>query len=158
MSADVNLVEDAVLRATLPAGRVMFQIDQIRVPGPTEAVTARVRFAGDRVAMEAMRTGDRDARRRNEFASIGEIIALDGVRQSSTSVGIVIPSAPGMMQPFVATDLAFREATIRMDAQLTGEQWSFGGRNLSVGGLITFTGPRYELRGTVVSITRAAKQ
>ena len=137
--------------------KVLFQIDQIRGLTPAEPIAVRVRFAGDRPALELMREGDRDIRRRNEFATSGEIVSLDGVRQSSTSIGVVMPVAPGTMAPFVATDLAFREATVRMDAQLSGDRWTYAGRNVSVGSVISFNGPRYELRGTVMAIAKAGK-
>ena len=110
-----------------------------------------------------MRAGDRDVRRQNAFAAGAVIASLDGARQASTSIGVVIPASPNVMSPFVATDLAFRDAVLQLPAQRLGDEWSYAGRALRPGGVTTFYGPNYELRGTILSVnagarTRAMKQ
>lgn len=152
MAADNPMMEDVVIRAMLPSGSAMFQIDQLRPVGPTASITARVRFAGDRAALELIREGDRDVRRQNEFAAAGTIVSLGGLRQASTSVGVAIPAAPGTMQPFVATDLAFREAVLQLPAQRWGNALHYAGRTLHAGTVMTFYGPTYEVRGTILSV------
>ena len=79
---------------------------------------------------------------------------LADVRQSSTSLGVVIPASPSVMSPFVATDLAFRDAVLRVPAQRLGTEWSYAGRTLRPGAVTTFYGPSYELRATVLSVAR----
>ncbi len=156
MAGDLPLMEDTVLRLALPGGSMMFQVDQLRLVGPTEPITVRVRFAGDRAALELMRSGDRDVRRQNEFAAGASIASLGGLRQASTSVGVVIPVSPSVMSAFVATDLAFRDAVLRVPAQRLGNEWSYAGRTLRAGAVTTFYGPNYELRATILSVEAAA--
>jgi hypothetical protein len=156
MAAETAMAEDAVLRVAVGSGSMMFQIDQLRLISPTESMTARVRFAGDRAALELMREGHRDVRRHNEFAAGATVASLSGVRQAATSIGVVIPATPSLMSPFVATDVAFRDAVLRLPAQRVGNEWNYAGRLLRTGTLTTFYGPDYELRGTVVSVDAAA--
>lgn len=151
MAGDTALMEDVVLRAPLPDASVMFQIDQLRLPGPTESMVVRVRFAGDRPALELMRQGDRDVRRQNEFGAGGVIASIGAVRQTATAVGVVFPG-PGPLPPFVATELAFRDAVLHLPAQRVGEQWHYAGRTIRIGNAMPFFGPNYEMRATVLSI------
>jgi hypothetical protein len=155
MAGDTALMEDVVLRAALPNASVMFQIDQLHMTSPTESIVVRVRFAGDRAVLELMRDGDRDVRRHNEFAAAGIIASMGGVRQTSTSVGVILPG-PGALPPVVATELAFRDAVLRLPAQRVGDQWHYAGRTLRIGNSMSFFGPDYETRGTILSIERTA--
>ena len=155
MAGELPLMEDTVLRTTVPSGSMLFQIDQLRLVGPTESITARVRFAGERAALELMHGGDRDVRRQNQFAAGAAIASLGDVRQAATSIGVVIPAPPNVMSPFVATELAFRDAVLQLPAQRLGNEWSYAGRALRAGVVMTFYGPNYELRASIVSIDAA---
>ena len=148
---DMVIMEDVVLKATLPVGAAMFQVDQLKTSAPEETITARVRFAGDRSVIERLKEGDRDVRRQNEFAASGTILSLSAPRQASTSIGVAVPAVPGV-PPFAATELAFRDAVLRLPAQQVGGRWHYGARSLEIGGLLGFTGPGYELRATILSV------
>lgn len=156
MAGEMAMMEDAVLRVTVGSVAMMFQIDQLRLVSPVESITARVRFAGDRAALELIRQGHRDVRRQNEFAGGATVISVGEARQASTSIGVVVPSTPSLMSPFVATDVAFRDAVLRLPAQRVGNDWNYAGRLFRAGVLTTFYGPNYELRGTIVSVDAAA--
>jgi hypothetical protein len=152
----ITVMEDASLQTVLSAGAVIFQVDQLRMPAATETVTVHVRFAGDRVVLDRLREGDRDVRHNNEFAAAGTIASLGAVRTASTSVGVAIPASPTMLQPFVATDLAFRDAVLRVPAQRVDGRWHYVARPLLIGSVMSFSGPGYELRATVTSLEPAA--
>lgn len=152
---DSPLMEEIVLRLLDPGGDLLFQIDQVLIPVPATPMTLRARLGGDRTAVERMRVGDRDLRRRNEFAAFGSIVAMDGPRSASPTVAVALGPAPPTV-PFVATDLAVRETTLTVPAQRIGDAWYYAGRKLTVGGPLEFHGPDYELRGTVLSVIAAA--
>lgn len=156
MAGEMAMMEDTVLRVAVAGGSMMFQIDQVRLINAAESITARVRFAGDRAALELMREGHRDVRRQNEFAAGATVASLGDVRQASTSIGVVIPATPSLMSPFVATDVAFRDAVLRLPVQRVGNEWNYAGRLFRAGALTTFYGPNYELRGTIVSVDAAS--
>lgn len=155
MAGDTLLMDDAVLRVTLAGASAMFQVDQLRLDGPGQTLAVRVRFAGDRAALDLMRNGHRDVRRQNELAAAATISELGGARQAPTSVGVAIPAGPGMLQPFVVTELSSREATLQVPAQRVADQWTYAARTIKAGGTFTFNGPDYEVRGVVLSVSAA---
>jgi len=152
----VTVMEDAALQTVLPTGAAIFQIDQLRTVAAMETVTVHVRFAGDRAVLDRLREGDRDVRRNNEFAAAGTIASVGAVRAASTSVGVAIPASPTTLQPFVATDLAFRDAVLRLPAQRVEGHWHYAARPLLIGSIMNFSGPGYEVRATVTSIEPSA--
>ena len=151
-AADSALMEDVVLRTAVPAGSVFFQVDQLRTGAPETMITARVRFAGDRPVLDRMHEGDRDVRRQNEFAASAAIASMSAPRAAGTSVGVAIPSGPGMFHPYVATEIAFRDAVLRLPAQKVNGGWNYAARTLLLGGVLTFSGPGYQLPATILSI------
>jgi hypothetical protein len=151
LSGGTSVMEDAVLTVALPVGSAMFQIDQIMSDVATETITARVRFAGDRAVIDRLKEGDRDARRQNEIAGEGTIVSLGGVRTSGTSVGVVVP-ASALVQPFAATELAFRDGTLRLPAQRLQGRWQYASRSLLIGSVLTFSGPGYQVHATIVAL------
>jgi hypothetical protein len=148
----ITVMEDAALQAVVPPGSALFQVDQLRTLAAIETVTVRVRFAGDRVVLDRLREGDRDIRHHNEFAAAGTITSLGAARAASPSVSVAIPAPPNMLQPFVATDLAFRDAVLRVPAQKLDGRWHYAARPLLIGGVIDFSGAGYEVRATITSI------
>jgi len=152
----VTVMEDAALQTVLPTGAAIFQIDQLRTVAAMETVTVHVRFAGDRAVLDRLREGDRDVRRNNEFAAAGTIASVGAVRAASTSVGVAIPASPTTLQPFVATDLAFRDAVLRLPAQRVEGHWHYAARPLLIGSIMNFSGPGYEVRATVTSVEPSA--
>lgn len=154
---DTALMQDVILRPTIGNTGVLFQIDQIRTTAPMATVRVRARMGGDRGVLEGMRVGDRDARRGNPFAASGTIAAMDGVRSVSTSVALAQPNPQGQPEPFVLSDLAVRDVVLELPAQRLAEGWHYAGRWLLAGTPLTFTGPGYEVRGTILSAPVAGR-
>ena len=57
-----------------------------------------------------------------------------------------------MFHPYVATEIAFRDAVLRLPAQKVNGGWNYAARTLLLGGVLTFSGPGYQLPATILSI------
>jgi hypothetical protein len=153
---DNALMEDVVVRPLVGNTSVLFQIDQVRTTEPIETVTVRARMGGDRLVLDRMRVADRDVRRQNPFSASGTIVSLEATRGASASVAIAAPTAQGLLEPFVVSDLGVREVVLRLPAQRTGDGWRYAGRPLSPGSVLPFYGPGYQVVGTILSVTAPA--
>jgi len=155
LAGETPLAEDMVLRGLGPTGDLLFQIDQLRMTERVTMVSVRARLGGDRTALEQMRAGHQDVRRRNPFAGTASLVSLGEVRAAVPAVVVSSSPTPSLTVPAVFPNLATREVVLRMPAEELGGVWHYAARRLSIGGPLQFHGPGYELSGTVLAVEQA---
>ncbi len=116
-------------------GHLAFQVDQLSGTQPSEKVTVAVRFTGLPGLLAQIRQGDVDA-----------AIAENELAAGATVIGV----AP---QRRLGDDAAEQQVTFRVHSQRTAAGWTYVTSPLRVGSPFSFRAPRYELSGTVLSIT-----
>ncbi|MEO8678935.1 MAG: DUF4330 family protein [Vicinamibacterales bacterium] len=150
----VNLMPDVIVQVPSSVGTVFFQVDQIRTVANPRQLEVRVRLVGDRESLARLRVGDREDQ---SFAAIAPVPSVAAAAetipaQSGVSVSINV-NAQGSIDPILAAgNVATRDVTLLVPGEETAGRWSYAGRDLQVGGQLTFKTQDYALRGSVLSV------
>lgn len=120
-----------------PLGELAFQVDQLGGAQPFEPVNVTVRLTGSPAMLAQVRSGDVDAMiADNELASGAKV----------TSVG---------PQRRLSDDAAEEQVVLTIRAQRSLAGWIYGTTVVRTGSVFGLRTPRYEIGGTVVSISPA---
>lgn len=123
----------AFLSLPTPLGMRPFQVDQVRGLSPLEPLRVRVRFSGDRSAVDRIAEGDID-----QGPWVNPLAA-------GASVVRVSPASPG-------TGQVTRDIELRLDGQRGTSSWTYAGAPLRIGGTVLLRTYLYELYGSVLDI------
>ena len=132
---DAVLAPSVIVFVETAAGKLPFQIDQLRGSQPLEQVTATVQFNARTVVLQQIARGDVD---QGEFAN--ELSA--GARVTDLTA----------LHP-VGDDVARVDVTLATPAQRDSTAWTYGSTPLRAGAPFTMRTSKYELRGTVIRVT-----
>jgi hypothetical protein len=132
---DAVLAPSVIVFVETAAGRLPFQIDQLRGPQPVEQVTATVQFEARSVVLENIARGDVDQGEfANELSAGARVTTLSGLRS-------------------VGNDMARVDVTMAIPAQRNNSSWLYNSTALRAGASITMRTSKYELTGTVIQVT-----
>lgn len=120
-------------------GDMALQVDHLAGDQPFDYINVVVRVTGGPGALNQIRPGDTDASiTENELAFGATVAAVAPLRKLSE-------------------DAADTQATFRVRTQTTPAGWMYHTAPLRIGSPFAFRGPRYEVNGTVLSVTKAAR-
>jgi hypothetical protein len=128
-----SLQPTVVLMGQHAAGKLPFQIDQLRGPGALHSVEVVARFAGPARLISGIRAGDIDLGMFTNPLSAGATV-VDVRRRSLTP------------------DVDQAEVTLQLKAEHGSNGWVYGSLPLRGGADIAFRNGRYQVNGPVISV------
>lgn len=129
-----SLQPTIVLMGDHTAGKLPFQIDQLRAPAPLETVDVVARFTAAPALIGAIRKDDVDR----------------GMYSNPLAAGATVIDV--RTRPFNAL-LLEADVTLRLQAQRGSEGWIYASAPVRVGGEIALRTPRYQASGAVLKVT-----
>ena len=136
---DAAIAQSALLMLPMAAGKIPFQVEQVRSPHPLEAVPIQIRLTGPASVLSLITPGDVDlGATTNDLAAIATVTSAGPVRRQSDSIA---------------------EIDVRLMAQLqrVDGAWLYDSAPLRSGSGIHLRNKRYEARGIVIDMPSAEK-
>jgi hypothetical protein len=132
---DAPLQPLTILVLDTPAGKLPFQVDQVRGAQPLESVDVVVQFTARREVLARLRRGDADQGQYVNPLAAGAVVTAIG---SAVSLG---------------GDTERVDATLRADVQRTTAGWTYASAPLRAGSPFVLRTATYEVSGVVVRVS-----